>query len=105
MNKKIVLFFLVILIFLGVYARFISLDKDFTADEPDFVKAALELEKTGRISFYHSEQQPNEIALWHPPFYLFTLATVFNFSHSEIFARLPNFILFLFSLLNKYIKF
>lgn len=83
---------LIAAILFGVILRVMNLTKDITAEESDFVKPAIAIIETGRPLFYHSGQQPHELALWHPPLYIFTLSLFLRGGTSEIVARLPNFI-------------
>lgn len=87
MNKKIIFIFLIALILIGIGVRFLSLDKAFTAEEGDFVRAAIAWEKTGHPLFYQSEQVQENLALWHPPMYIFLLSAILKFSTSEIAIR------------------
>lgn len=89
-NKKIIYFLLIGLILLGVGFRLFSLNKDFSAEETDYIKPALALIQTGHIYFYNSEQIPRIAGLFHPPMYNFLLALIFKFIISEISARLLN---------------
>lgn len=81
---------LIILVIFGTGARFLSINKDFSADELDFVKAAEALRDTGKLIFYHSEQQPWEIGLWHPPLYIFLIRSSFFLFEGELAARIVN---------------
>src|SRR3989338_2178708 len=78
---------LVILILFGVFLRVASLNKDITGEETDFVKSAIAIKETGKPVYYHSEQQKNEIALSHPPMYIYLLSV---FSKNEITMRSIN---------------
>lgn len=89
-TNKLLIWLLLILILFGIFARLISLNRDFNAEESDFIKPALSLIKTGRPVVYLSEQQPKEIALWHPPMYIFLLSLVIRISPSEIATRSVN---------------
>ena len=90
--KKIIIILAISLIIFGIFLRVISLDKDFTGEETDFVSPAIAISQTGHPIFYHSEQQPREIALWHPPMYIFLMGLIFKISFSEMAARSINFI-------------
>ncbi|MEA3329253.1 MAG: glycosyltransferase family 39 protein [Nanoarchaeota archaeon] len=90
-QKQIGILFLIILILSGVGARFMLLDKDFSCEETDFVKPAIAIKNTGKTLFYHSEQLQMEIALWHPPMYIYIMGTLFwIFSVDEWVARSIN---------------
>ncbi len=93
MDKKKLVIILISLIILSVFLRFLSLNKDYSADESDFVYSALALRDTGRPLFYHSGQQPNELALWHPPFYIFMLSLILKLGENEEFVRSFNVLL------------
>ncbi len=88
--RKMFVVFLILLILFGIGIRFASLNKDFSAEETDFVKSAMGIKETGSPRFYHSEQQPDELALWHPPMYIFLLSLVFKFFTGEIAVRMIN---------------
>lgn len=81
---------MILCVLLGIAARLISIDKEFTADEPDFVKAAEAIAKTGHPTFYHSEQQPRETALWHPPMYIYLASIAIFFSSDAMGIRAIN---------------
>jgi len=81
-NKKVIIL-VVILIFLGISARILSLNNDFTGEEVDFVNGGSALKSTGHPVFYLAESNPEISALWHPPMYIFFLALVFKISLSE----------------------
>jgi len=102
MNKKLIYILLIGLIILGVSFRILSLNNDLTGEEPDFVNSAIAIAQMGHPIFYQSEQIPIQIALWHPPMYIYTLALIAKFSTSEIALRSLNFI---FSLLTAVIIF
>lgn len=89
-KRKLLIIFLVILILFGIIIRILYLNKDFTGEETEFIKPALAIKNTGYPIFYHSEQQPKEIFLAHPPMYINLLAILFNISVSEISARSIN---------------
>jgi len=88
--NKILVISLILLIIFGIAIRLFSLQKDITSDETDFVKAAKAIQETGHPLFYHSEQQPSELALWHPPMYIYLLSLALNSSFPEISARSIN---------------
>jgi len=89
-RRKLLIIFLIILILFGILIRVLYLNKDFSGEETEFIKPALAIKNTGFPIFYHSEQQPKEIFLAHPPMYINLLAFLFNFSISEISARSLN---------------
>jgi 4-amino-4-deoxy-L-arabinose transferase-like glycosyltransferase len=96
-SRKLFIYFLIALILFGITIRFLSINKDISTDESDFVKAAIALDETGHPVYYHSGQQPNEVGLQHPPMYIFLLSGIFSiFGVSEASARSIN---ILFSLL------
>ena len=88
--KKLLIVSLILLISFGVGIRLISLDKDFTGEETDFVRSATAIKDTGRPIYYLSEQQPNQIGLLHPPTYIYILSLVLNDSIGESSARIIN---------------
>ena len=90
MNKKIIVGFLLAVIVLGAFFRLITLDKDVTGEEEDFVKAALGVANTQHAIFYQAEQAPAALALWHPPMYLYLLSAILKVSTSEIAIRSLN---------------
>ena len=92
-TKKIFIGIFIFLILFGIFARLYSLNEDFTGEETDFIAPAIAIATTGHPIFYHSEQQPSEIALWHPPMYIYSLGLLFNLLDvSEIVARSLNII-------------
>lgn len=102
-TKKIILFFLFTLIFLGIFFRIVSLNNEFIGEETDFVMPAIAIMQTGFPQFYHSEQQPNAIALWHPPMYIYFMGVLFYlFGVNEITARSINIV---FSILISFVIF
>jgi len=105
--KKILICFFVFLIVVGVAIRVVAITKSFGAEETDFVKPAIAIINTGHPLFYLSEQQPNEMALWHPPMYIYSMAFIFKiFGVSEtsarsiniVFSLLTTILIFLFSI-------
>ena len=86
-SGKLIVGFLILLIVLGVFLRVVSLNKDITGEETDFVKSAKAIKETGKPVYYHSEQQKNETALWHPPMYIYLLSL---FSKNEMTMRSVN---------------
>jgi hypothetical protein len=88
--KKLLIISLIFLIVAGVAFRFLSINKDITGEETDFVKPALALQETGKSTYYHSGQQPNQTGLLHPPMYILTLSVLLNNSFLEASARFPN---------------
>jgi len=90
--KKLLIIFCLVLILLGIGFRVVSLNNEITGEEADFVNPAIALMETGHPLFYHSEQQPLELALWHPPTYIMTLSLLMRFGESEIILRSLNFI-------------
>ena len=70
-QKKIFFILIVVLILFGIFARIISLNNDYTAEETEFTRSASAIKNTGHPIFYQSEQVPKELALWHPPMYIF----------------------------------
>lgn len=89
--KKILIFLLVTLIILGIILRVFSLNKDITGEESDFIKASIAIANTGHPVFYQFEQKPNkEVALWHPPLYIYAESLIVRFSTNEIFIRSLN---------------
>ena len=88
--NNLLVFILIAIILFSIMIRFASLSKDITAEESDFVKPAKAIVETGHPRFYHSGQQPNELALWHPPMYIYTLSLAAMLSTSEWAFRFPN---------------
>jgi len=91
-NKKLIYALLIGLIIFGVVFRILSLNKDITGEEPDFVNPAIAIIQTGHPRFYQSEQIPHQLALWHPPMYIYFLSLIARLSTSEIALRGLNFI-------------
>ncbi len=89
-SRRLVIFFLIILVLAGIAMRFYAIDKDFSAEESDFINSAKAIFQTGHARYYLSEQQPSELGLWHPPMYIFMLSSLFNFGISEAIARSIN---------------
>lgn len=89
-RKKILILIFAVLILLGISFRLLYLNKDFTGEEVDFVKAAEGIAKTGHPVYYYSERSPFQVALWHPPMYIYLLSFSLKFSESEPFARIVN---------------
>ncbi|MFA5020173.1 MAG: hypothetical protein WC533_03680 [Candidatus Pacearchaeota archaeon] len=94
--KKILIITLLVLILFGIVIRVASIGKDFSAEETDFVKPAIAIAETGKPVFYLSEQNPVQLALWHPPMYIYLMSMIFKFGINEVNARSIN---ILFSLL------
>ena len=91
MNKnKIFITLAIILIIFSIGIRLLSIDKDISAEESDFLKPAISLMETGHPIYYNSEQLKEELALWHPPMFLFSLSFISNFINIEIGARALN---------------
>ena len=90
--NKLLILFLIILIILGTIIRIAPINKDFSAEETEFVLPAESIKATGHPIFYQSEQNPAHIALWHPPMYIFLLSIIYHFSTSEIATRSVNII-------------
>lgn len=82
--------FLLLLCVLGIFFRVVSLGNEFACEETDFVKPAEAIRDTLHPVFYHSEQQPMEVALWHPPMYIYLLAFTLKFFSGEAGARIIN---------------
>jgi hypothetical protein len=76
---------------------FLSVNKDITAEESDFVLASRAIVQTNAPVYYQSEQNPVSIALWHPPMYIYTLSLIMKFSQSEIAIRSLNVIFSIFT--------
>ncbi len=91
MKNKIKLL-MIILIILGILFRVALINSDFSGEETDFVKPAEAIANNSHPVFYHSEQQPVEVALWHPPTYIFLMGFIFKFWQGEIPARSINII-------------
>jgi len=91
-QKTILISILIILILFGIFARLISLNNDYTAEETEFTRAASALKNTGHPIFYQSQLHSDKLGLWHPPMYIFLLSVVFLFIENEISARLINII-------------
>jgi len=91
--KQISIIFLLALMIFGVAARFLSLNKEFSAEEVDFIGAGKAIVHTGHPIYYESEQFTKMLALWHPPMYIYSLALTFKFlGEGEIQARSVNII-------------
>ena len=90
MNKKIFFYIFIILIIIGISFRFISLNKDFSAEETDFVNGAIAIANTGHPVFYNSELYPKMTFLHHPPTYIYLMSLFMTISQSEISARIIN---------------
>jgi 4-amino-4-deoxy-L-arabinose transferase-like glycosyltransferase len=90
MNKKLVYSFLGLLIIFGLIIIFLSLNKDITGEETDFVNPAIAIIKTGHPLFYQAEQLPSQLAVWHPPMYIYLLSVIIRFSTSIIAIRFLN---------------
>lgn len=91
--KKLLVISLIIIILFGIGMGIISLEKDFSAEETDYVKPAIAIINTGHLLFYQLEQKPlYELALWHPPMYIYSLYLIAKFSTDEIALRSLNFI-------------
>jgi hypothetical protein len=97
MNKKLLISILLILIILGICARFLCLNKEITAEETDFINPAKAILKTGHPIFYQAEQIPDALALWHPPMYIYFLSLIAKFSISETALRSLNFVFSIFT--------
>lgn len=102
-DKKIVIIICLFLIIWGIFFRVINLDKDITAEESDFVKPAIAIVESGRPLFYHSEQIPSLLAMYHPPMYIYTLSLIAMISTKEIALRSLNFIFVLLTALIIYL--
>lgn len=90
-NKKLtIIVSLLILILFGIILRFLAVGSEFTCEETDFINAAWAIKDTGHPVYYLSEQQPSELALWHPPMYVFLLSVIFRFADGEVAARAVN---------------
>ena len=89
-NKRLLTIFLWAIIILGLFFRIISLDKEFSAEETDFVNPAIAIKNTGHPIFYNSELYPEMTALLHPPMYSFLMSLIFKISVNEILARSIN---------------
>ncbi len=89
-QKKIFFILIVVLILFGIFARIISLNNDYTAEETEFTRSASAIKNTGHPIFYQSEQHPNKLGLWHPPMYIYLIAFMFLIAENEISARLIN---------------
>ncbi|MEK6875323.1 MAG: hypothetical protein AABX30_01430 [Nanoarchaeota archaeon] len=96
-NKKILALILILLISFGIILRVFSLNKDFEAEETDFVSAGIALKNTGHPVFYNSELYPKMNFLLHPPMYIYLLSIIFKFYTNEVSARLLNMIFSIFT--------
>jgi hypothetical protein len=90
MNKKIIYGLLMGIIFLGIAFRLLSLNKDISCEETDFVNPAIAITQTGHPLFYQAEQAPHELAVWHPPMYVYFLSGIIRLSTSEVAIRFLN---------------
>jgi len=88
--KKLLTLILILLIIFGVATRVLSLNKDFAAEETDFVKPAEAIKGLGHPIFYYSEQIPSIVALWHPPMYIYLLSLIELNDYKEISIRSVN---------------
>src|SRR3989344_9637341 len=94
LNKKNMVFmFCLVLAILGVLFMILSIKKDFSAEETDFVLAAKSLVSIGSPLYYVSEQIPSTLFLFHPPMYIFLLSLVLRIGSGEIFVRSLNILL------------
>ncbi|VVB78765.1 Dolichyl-phosphate-mannose-protein mannosyltransferase [uncultured archaeon] len=91
-KRKLLLIFLIILVLFGIAIRVMYLNHDFSGEETEFIKPAIAIKDTGYPIYYHSEQQPTDIFLVHPPMYIHLLAGLFTISVSETAARSINII-------------
>jgi len=89
-KKQFIVYLSLFLLILGIVLRFAIVNNDITGEEYDFVLPAKSIAKIGHPIFYQSEQVPKELALWHPPMYIFILSLIVHFSASELFIRLLN---------------
>lgn len=89
-KKKLIICISLFLLMLGIVLRFTIINNDITGEEYDFVLPAKSIAISGHPIFYQSEQVPIELALWHPPMYIFILSLIARFSTSEIVIRLVN---------------
>lgn len=89
-KKQWLVVLIIAIILLGVSFRLLSLNKDITAEETDFIGAAKSIANSGHPIFYQSEQFPIAVALWHPPMYISALSNIIIFSTSEIAIRSLN---------------
>jgi hypothetical protein len=85
--KKLIIISLIFLILAGILFRFLSISKDITGEETDFVNPAKAFQETGQTNYYHSEQQPSRTGLLHPPMYILTLSLALSNSSIEESAR------------------
>jgi len=96
MNKKVLIILVLVgIIIFGVYARYVSLDKDISAEEGDFVNGAIALNNSGHPIFYNSELYPTMVFLHHPPMYIIMMSLVLKYSwinSIEINARIIHFV-------------
>jgi len=90
MNKKIFCYIFIILFIIGILFRFVSLNKDFNAEETDFVNGAIAIKNTGHPIFYNSELYPKMTFLHHPPTYIYLMSLFMILSQGEISARIIN---------------
>lgn len=88
--NKLLILILILVIVTGSVIRLASLNKEYTGEEIDFIRTGLAIQQTGHPIIYHSEQIPTQVALWHPPMYVYTLALIFEISKSEMAARSVN---------------
>lgn len=80
------------LIFIATIAVFVSLvfsqsSKKFTLDELDFPIVANATSQSGKPIYYRGEDSPNHIGIYHPPLYIYSLATyikLFGFSENSV---------------------
>ena len=88
--KKIFIIFFILLFIFGVSIRIFSINKDYSAEEVDFVKASAAIKETGHPIFYHSEQKPVDLALYHPPMYIFLVSLSMMIIKGEVGVRIVN---------------
>ncbi len=74
-----------LLIFISLV--FSQADKKFALDELDFPIVAEATSQSGKPIYYRGEDTPNHVGLYHPPLYIYALATqikLFGFSENTV---------------------
>jgi len=89
-NSKIAIRLLsAVILLLFTFLIFSQAGKKFTLDELDFPVVAKATSETGLPVYYRGEATPRHLGLYHPPLYIYTLATqikLFGFSENTVRA-------------------
>lgn len=97
MHKQHLYYLLLLLMILSfVVFTMKGLTQPLILDEVDFFNAAKGIVHTGRPIFYQGESYPDKVGLWHPPTFLYFIATIMNLTtYPELTTKI---ILLLFSI-------